>query len=129
VASLPCRIYKQTPNGKQEDIDAPLSYLLQIAPSDETSAYSFFETMVTHLNLRGNAYAEIQRDASGNPVALWNLDPRKTEPVRLGVNVTLSYKCSDGMRPNQTRIISKENMLHVVLFSWDGIVGQSPIAN
>src|ERR1700729_2432364 len=42
IASLPCKIYKQTPNGKQEDIDAPLSHLLQIAPNDETSAYSFF---------------------------------------------------------------------------------------
>jgi HK97 family phage portal protein len=128
VASLPCRVYKQTPNGKQEDIDAPLSHLLQIAPNDETSAYSFFETLVTHLNLRGNGFAEIQRNAAGDPVALWNLDPRKTEPVRLGVNAVLSYKTSDGMLPGETRIIAKENMLHVVLFSWDGIVGVSPIA-
>jgi HK97 family phage portal protein len=128
VATLPCRVYKQTPNGKQEDIDAALSHLLQIAPNDETSAYSFFETLVTHLNLRGNAYAAIQRNAAGDPIALWNLDPRKTEPVRLGVNAVLSYKTSDGMLPGQTRIIAKENMLHVVLFSWDGIVGVSPIA-
>ena len=128
VASLPCRIYRQTPTGKQEDIDAALSHLLQIAPNDETSAYSFFETLATHLNLRGNSYAEIQRNAAGDPIALWNLDPRKCEPVRLGVNGTLAYKCSDGMGPNQTRIIAKENMLHVPLFSWDGIVGISPIA-
>jgi HK97 family phage portal protein len=128
VATLPCRVYKQTPNGKQEDIDAALSHLLQIAPNDETSAYSFFETLVTHLNLRGNAYAEIQRNAAGDPTALWNLDPRKTEPVRLGVNGDLAYKTSDGMLPGQTRIIEKEQMLHVVLFSWDGIVGVSPIA-
>jgi HK97 family phage portal protein len=128
IASLPCRIYNQTPNGKMEDIDTPLAHLLQIAPNDETSAFSFFETLVTHLNLRGNAYAEIQRNAAGDPIALWNLDPRKTEPVRLGVNGTLCYKCSDGMQAGQTRIIAKENMLHVVLFSWDGIVGQSPIA-
>ncbi len=39
-----------------------------------------------------------------------------------------AYKCSDGMGPDQTRIIAKENMLHVPLFSWDGIVGISPIA-
>jgi hypothetical protein len=84
IASLPCRIYKQTPTGKQEDIDAPLSHLLQFEPNEETSAYSFFETLVLHLMLRGNGYAEIQRNAAGDPVALWNLDPRKTEPVRLG---------------------------------------------
>jgi HK97 family phage portal protein len=128
IASLPCKIYKQTPNGKIEDFDNPLAHLLQIEPNDETSAYSFFETLVTHLMLRGNSYAEIQRNAAGDPLMLWNLDPRKTEPIRTGVNGTLAYKTSDGMLPGQTRIIEKEQMLHVVLFSWDGIVGVSPIA-
>jgi phage portal protein BeeE len=46
-----------------EDFDNPLAHMLQIAPNDETSAYSFFETYVTHLLLRGNSYAEIQRTA------------------------------------------------------------------
>jgi HK97 family phage portal protein len=129
IASLPCKVYKQTPNGKQEDIDAPLSHLLQIAPNDETSAYSFFETLVTHLMLRGNSYCEIQRTAAGDVVALWNLDPRLTEPVRIGVNRDLAYKTRDGMLPGEpSRIIAKQNMLHVVLFSWYGIVGVSPIA-
>jgi HK97 family phage portal protein len=31
------------------------------------------------------------------------------------------------MQPGQTRIIAKENMLHTILFSWDGICGVSPI--
>jgi HK97 family phage portal protein len=128
IASLPCKVFKQTPNGKMEDIDAPLSHLLQIEANPETSSYSFFETLVTHLNLRGNAYAEIQRDKAGNVVALWNLDPRKTEPVRLGVNGDLSYKTGVGMGPGQTRIIAAKDMLHVVLFSWDGVQGISPIA-
>jgi hypothetical protein len=34
IASLPCKVYKQTPNGKQEDIDAPLSHLLQFEPNE-----------------------------------------------------------------------------------------------
>jgi phage portal protein BeeE len=58
-----------------EDIDAPLTHLLQIEANPETSSFSFFETLVTHLMLRGNAYAEVQRTAAGDPVALWNLDP------------------------------------------------------
>src|ERR1700733_1618325 len=106
IASLPCKIYKQTPNGKMEDIDAPLSHLLQIESNSENSSYTFFETLVTHLMLRGNAYAEIQRNFAGDGVALWNLDPRKTEPVRLGVDGQLAYKTSDGMRPGQTRIVA-----------------------
>ena len=128
IASLPCRIYNTTPSGKMEDTDAPLAHLLQIEANPETSAFSFFETLVTHLMLRGNSFCEVQRTAGGDPIALWNLDPRKTEPARLGINGTLAYKCSDGMGPGQTRIIAAENMLHTVLFSWDGIVGQSPIS-
>jgi len=128
ISSLPCKVYKQTASGKMEDIDAPLSHLLQIEANPETSSYSFFETLVTHLMLRGNAYAEIQRNAAGAPLALWNLDPRKTEPVRLGVNGDLAYKTWDGMGPGQTRIIAAKDMLHVVLFSWDGIQGVSPVA-
>jgi Caudovirus prohead serine protease len=38
IASLLCKIHKQSPNGKQEDIDAPLSHLLQFEPNPETSA-------------------------------------------------------------------------------------------
>jgi len=126
VATLPCRIYNQTPNGRAEDTDAPLAHLLQIESNLETSAFSFWETYLTHLNLRGNAYAFIQRDNGGRVVALWNLDPRRTEPVRLGVNGTLAYKTSDGMTTG-TRIIAAEDILHTLILSWDGICGVSPI--
>lgn len=128
VATLPATVYQLTPEGKMVDIDNPLLHLLSIEPNPETSAYTFFETYVSHLMIRGNAYAEIQRTASGDVVAFWNLDPRKTEPVRLGVNGDLAYKTCDGMGLGQTRIIAAENMLHTVLFSWDGICGVSPIA-
>jgi HK97 family phage portal protein len=127
VASLPCKVYRQNPGGKMEDFDNPLSHLLQIEANPETSSYSFMETLVTHLMVRGSGYAEVQRSAAGDPVALWNLDPRKTEPVRL-LTGELAYKSSDGMTQGQTRIVAAKDMLHVVLFSWDGIQGVSPIA-
>src|ERR1017187_7437532 len=127
VASLPCKVYRQNPGGKMEDFDNPLSHLLQIEANPECSSYSFIETLVTHLMVRGNGYAEIQRSAAGDPVALWNLDPRKTEPVRL-LTGDLAYKSSDGETQGQTRIIAAKDMLHVVLFSWDSIQGVSPIA-
>jgi HK97 family phage portal protein len=127
VASLPCKVYSQNPGGKMEDFDNPLSHLLQIEANPECSSYSFMETLVTHLMVRGSGYAEVQRNFAGDPVALWNLDPRKTEPVRL-LTGELAYKTSDGMTQGQTRIIAAKNMLHCVLFSWDGIQGVSPIA-
>ena len=127
VASLPCRVYNKTASGREEDTDIPLARLLQLEANPETSAFSFWETYIAHLMLRGNAYAEIQRAANGEVVALWNLDPRKTEPVRIGVNGALAYKTSDGMTGGQTRIIASGDCLHSLLLSWDGIVGVSPV--
>lgn len=126
IASLPCLVYKQTSTGKQLDTDNSLLHLLSVEANPETSAYSFFEALILHLHLRGNAYAQIERDFAGNPVAFWNLDPRKTEPVRLD-NGSLAYKTRDGEQAGQTRVIAAKDMLHIILFSWDGIVGQSPI--
>jgi HK97 family phage portal protein len=127
IASLACRVYSQSANGTMEDIDAPLTYLLQVEANPETSSFSFIETFMVHLLLRGNAYAQIQRNASGDPIALWNLDPRKTEPVRLGVDNELAFRTTDAMVEGQSRIIAKEDMLHVLSLSWDGISGVSPI--
>ena len=85
VASLPCKLYKSAGTGeKQLDLTNPLYRLLTIESNPETSSYNFFSTIVMHLNYRGNAYVEITRDPITNAVTgLWNLDPRRTEPVRL----------------------------------------------
>src|SRR5665213_3194074 len=128
VAQTPCLVYKQTPAGKHLDTENRLLHLLTIEANAEVSAYTFFETLIMHLMLRGNGYAEIQRNGAGDAVALWNLDPRKTEPVRVGVNRELAYKTSDGMNQGQTRIVAAKDMIHIVLFSWDGIVGSSPVS-
>ncbi len=128
IASLPCQVFMQTPAGKQLDVDNWLLHLLTVEANPETSAFSFFETLLIHLNLRGNTFAEIQRDAAGNVVALWNLDPRQTEPIRVGPNGDLAYRTRDGEQAGQSRIVAAKDMLHCTLFSWNGIVGQSPVA-
>jgi len=128
IASLPCQVFKQIPSGKQLDVDNWLLHLLTVEANPETSAFSFFETLLIHLNLRGNGFAFVQRDAAGNVVGLWNLDPRLTEPVRIGPNGDLAYRTRDGEQAGQSRIVAAKDMLHVTLFSWNGIVGQSPVA-
>jgi HK97 family phage portal protein len=128
ISALPCQVFVQTPTGKQLDVDNWLLHLLTVEANPETSAFSFFETLLIHLNLRGNAYAEIQRNLAGDVVALWNLDPRLTEPVRVGPQGDLAYRTRDGEQAGQSRIVAAKDMLHVTLFSWNGIVGQSPVA-
>ena len=122
VASLPVKLLRITPQGKVQESEDPLSYLLSTAPNPEMTSFVYFETVTHHLVLTGNSYSEIQRASDGTAVALWPLNPRLTRPVRLP-NGDLAYETTDGKK----RTLKSEDVLHVPLTSFDGIVGLSPI--
>ena len=122
VASLPVRLLRVTPQGKVQEQSNPLSYLLSIAPNPEMTSFVYFETVTHHLVLTGNSYSEIERAPDGTPVGLWPLNPRLTRPVRLP-NGDLAYETTDGQR----RTLKAQDVLHIPLTSFDGLVGLSPI--
>ena len=126
VASLPLYVYEQMTTGRQISYDHQLAYMLRWEPNDEMSAFTMFECMVGSLALTGNGYVEIQRDAAGRAVALWPLHPQLTEPVRTTAG-DLAYDTTDGMTWGTQRRIPAANMLHVLLFSLNGLKGLSPI--
>jgi len=126
VASLPLRLLKITPQGRIQELENPLHYLLSVSPNPEMTSFVYFETVTAHLSLTGNSYSEIQRAADGSPIALWPLNPRLTNPVRLP-NGDLAYETTDGELGSRKRLLLSANVLHVPLTSFDGIVGLSPI--
>lgn len=77
VAELPLHLYKYSDNGKEKAIDHPLYRLLHDEPNPEMSSFVFRETLMTHLLLWGNAYAQIIRNGKGDIVALYPLMPNK----------------------------------------------------
>ena len=125
VGSLTARLYQRTENGRKEATDEPLWKILSLLPNDEMSASVIWENAVGCLALTGNSYLEILRNKKGDALQLYPLHPLKTEPVRLP-NGTLAYRTT-ATPNNEARIINAEDMLHFRLFSWDGIVGLSPI--
>lgn len=63
VAGLPLHLYKYTDSGgKAMAHDHPLYRLLHDEPNPEMSSFVFRETLMTHLLLWGNAYAQIIRN-------------------------------------------------------------------
>ena len=64
VAGLPLHLYrmKDGMNAKEKATDHPLYKLLYRQPNPEMTSFSFRETMMTHLLLWGNSYAQIIRD-------------------------------------------------------------------
>jgi phage portal protein BeeE len=79
MASLPLPVYKRLPAGKEMATQHPLFRLLHDFPNREMTASDFRQTMMTHLLLWGNAYAEIERDNAGRPIALWPLRPDRMQ--------------------------------------------------
>lgn len=66
VARLPLLLYHYTDtSSKEKAIDHPLYVLLHDEPNPEMTSFVFRETLMTHLLLWGNAYAQIIRNGKG----------------------------------------------------------------
>lgn len=78
IAGLPLHLYRYTDTGGKEKAAAhPLYFLLHDEPNPEMSSFIFRETLMTHLLLWGNAYAQIIRSGKGEVLALYPLMPEK----------------------------------------------------
>ena len=126
IASLPCKLMKRLAKGRAEALDSPLYTLLADSPNPEMTAFTFWSTIVGCSALTGNAYAQILRDKTGAVESIWPLHPLKTEPFRQA-DKTLAFKTSDGMAEGTYRLIAAKDILHLPLFSMDGIKGVGPI--
>ena len=133
IAGLPLHLYKHTENGgKEKAIDHPLYLLLHDEPNPEMSSFVFRESLMTHLLLWGNAYAQIIRNGKGEVVALYPLMPNKMSVDRDEKgNLYYSYVRFQDEAPTMkgsTVILRPEDVLHVPGLGFDGLVGYSPIA-
>ena len=74
IAGLPLHLYRyKDGGGKEKAVDHPLYLLLHDEPNPEMSSFVFRETLMTHLLLWGNAYAQIIRNGKGEVIALYPL--------------------------------------------------------
>lgn len=133
VASLPLHVYRYNEDGgKEKAIDHPLYFLLHDEPNPEMTSFVFRETLMTHLLLWGNAYAQIIRNGKGEVVALYPLMPnRMTVDRDENGKLYYTYNTSKEDAPTMKGSIVKLNstdVLHIPGLGFDGLVGYSPIA-
>jgi HK97 family phage portal protein len=124
VASLPLHLYRQVEEGKRRDTLHPLYFLLHDSPNPEMTSFIFRETLMTHLLLWGNAYAQIVRNGHGEIIGLYPLMPDKMQVSRAETD-ELIYLYQSGMSNIAFR---REEILHIPGLGFDGLVGYSPIA-
>ena len=133
VAGLPLHLYRYTDSGgKAMALDHPLYRLLHDEPNPEMSSFVFRETLMTHLLLWGNAYAQIIRNGKNEIIALYPLMPNRMTVDR-DENGRLYYAYARGQDEvirdkSRTVILSPADVLHIPGLGFDGLVGYSPIA-
>lgn len=126
IASLPLHVYKRLDRGKEKATDHYLYPILHDAPNSEMTSFEFRETMMGHLCLRGNAYAEKVYDRAGRIKELWPLNPDRVTVARDKTTKQLVYTVTI---PDEARKVelNSDRILHIRGLSGDGIIGYSPI--
>lgn len=133
VAGLPLHLYRYTDDGgKEKAIDHPLYRILHDEPNSEMSSFVFRETLMTHLLLWGNCYAQIIRNGKNEIVGLYPLTPNRVT-VHRDENGQLYYLYTRGAddvtnTKNMTVKLGPSDVLHIPGLGFDGLVGYSPIA-
>lgn len=134
VASLPLHVYEyQDDGGKKLVHDHPLYYLLHDEPNPEMTSFVFRETLMSHLLIWGNAYAQIIRDGAGRVLGLYPLLPDKMEVQRDDKgNIYYVYSRNSDETPTFKEYgnikLKAEDVLHIPGLGFDGLIGYSPIA-
>ncbi len=133
IASLPLHIYEYgEDNNKIKATDHPLYNLLHDEPNEEMTSFVFRETLMSHLLLWGNAYAQIIRNGKGEVAALYPLMPNRMQ-VERDKNGKLYYQYTtsgeDAPTMSGTSVnLDPSQVLHIPGLGFDGLVGYSPIA-
>ena len=134
IASLPVHVYQyKDGGGKEMVIDHPLYQVLHDEPNPEMTSFVFRETLMSHLLIWGNAYAQIIRDGAGRVLGLYPLLPNKMDVQRDDKGeIYYVYSRSSDENPNFKEYgdikLQKEDVLHIPGLGFDGLIGYSPIS-
>jgi HK97 family phage portal protein len=125
VGKLPLNLYRKDGKSRFEVTDNPVVRLIKYQPNPRMDAMSFRETMNAQAMGWGNAYAEIQRNVQGDPVALWPLRPDR---VKIQIDTTtqrMFYRImtEDGHSSD----IYAEDIFHLHGLGFDGITGYNVV--
>lgn len=125
VAQLPLVVFREAGREKTPAKDLALYRLLHNAPNTWQTSFQFRKLLMRDLVYRGRAYAlKVQRNG-GEVLELIRLHPDVTRAVQdpKSLRVTYEHTKPDG----QTITYTRRDVLHLWMFSDDGVDGISPI--
>lgn len=120
IALLPKQIYSRDGDKRTALFEHPVTNLIYRLPNGCMTAFTFWKTFVTSMLVKGNGYAQIIRNGSGNVESLNLLHPE--DVVVHEHDGELFYKVK-GIK----KILFSDEMFHVPGFTFDGKVGISVV--
>lgn len=124
IASLPLAPYKLQGDGSyKEDKTHSLYKLLGTKPNNYQTRFTFIKTLVSNMLLHGNGYAYIARDSNGNAISLQLLAPQEVTVLITKDRKSVSYR-----HKAFTQDIPSHDMIHLLNYSIDGVIGLSTLA-
>jgi HK97 family phage portal protein len=124
ISALPCIVYEsQEDGGRLRAKKHPLYTVLKRYPNSWQTAIEFWEMMMGHVVLRGNAYAQIIPGPRG---AVDQLIPRhpdriEVQTIQTPTGIRLRYKWTPPQ--GQPIILTQDEMFHIRGLSSDGVSG------
>ena len=104
-------------------IDHPLIRLLELRPNEAMTPFAYKKLVECQRLMHGNAYSAILRDRNAMPVELIPLPPQHTKPhIDDGGKLWFVFT---NPKTGEIRKLPKEDVIHVLAYSEDGINGIS----
>lgn len=126
VAVLPLKTYELDGDGfKKEAKSHPVYYLLDMEPNEDMTRYVFFKTIMASVLLTGNGYAYIERDNNLNVLQLIYLPSSQVSIVWIQDKRGIMRKRYQVVGFKE--LVEPRDMIHVLNFSYDGIIGVSTL--
>lgn len=122
IAGLPLNLYRRRGDGRERVTGTPLAAILHDAVNDEMSSFAWRKLTFDQVLTGGRGLTFIERDAAGQPMNLWPLDPSRVTIKAVDGQTVYEYRDSGVKRYSAAEIIDLPFMLKA-----DGVSHRSPI--
>lgn len=138
ISTFPLHVYQGAREDQREFAENESNAVIWEAPNPEVADAVFWETLLQHEVLRGNAFIFVVKDQLDRPLELWPVEPERIAVGRLRESVgrfpagTKVYQVDD-LDPMVDYAFGpadgpRGEIIHVLGRSSDGLVGISPLS-
>lgn len=128
VAVLPLKTYLLDEGGfKKEYKTHPAYMILDLEPNEDMTRFVFFKTLMASVLLTGNGYAYIERDRNLNLLQLIYTPTSQVTIVYIADKNGIMRKRYQVVGFKE--LVEPKDMIHVLNFSYDGIIGVSTLTH